>query len=276
MRRSTYTSYKTTSSISIFKSLSLLFVFGAFVYVIYYAAVNQDELSEGSEELQVIQPLEGAVKVRAENPGGMEIPNQNKQVFDLLEETASANVDIPKEDLCAGESGAVLCNQEMKKVEPLQAEKVQVIAKPSTEVNVKPEDKIQAIVEKAEKKVVEAPKKVQPIVKEDPAKKVESKPDVKVVVAEKPKVEASKTASLPYGIQLASYSSKESADNGVAYYQKRIGSLIKGLTYRTESVDVKGRTYYRVQFFGFSNNADASGLCKKIKAKKENCLAIKR
>ena len=94
MRRSTYTSYKTTSGISLVKSLLLLFVFGTFVYVIYYAAINQDELSENAQEIQIIQPVDGAVKVRAENPGGMEIRNQNKRVFDLLEETASAHVEV--------------------------------------------------------------------------------------------------------------------------------------------------------------------------------------
>lgn len=286
MKRSTYTSYRTTSGINLFKTAALLFVFGAFGYVIYYAAINSDNLADDSAEPQLIQPLAGAVKERAENPGGMEIPNQDKQVFDLLEETAPTEVALKKEDLCAGESGAILCNKNIKKVQPIVEAKPMVKQMEQAVAEVKKdapktiEAIVKAEVKKEMPKKVEAVKQVERIVKAQKINAIEpaAGPSKKEVMKEVKKVvETNLTPKgAGFGIQLASYGSKTGADNGVKYYRKKLGSLLDGLKYSTETVSVKGKTFYRVQLFGLTAKADANSLCKKIKAKKESCLAIVR
>ena len=64
--------------------------------------------------------------------------------------------------------------------------------------------------------------------------------------------------------------------DGATHYLKKFEQELKGLTYAHESVDVKGRTYYRVQMFGLADKTAANALCAAVKAKGDNCLPVKR
>ena len=296
MRGSNYTSYKTTSNFNLLKVFSLVFVFGTFSYIIYYAATNQDTLSQDDSQVELISPLAGAVKERAENPGGMEIPNQDKQVFDLLEESATEEVAMNQEELCAGESGAILCNKEVNKVQPLthkveeKTEEVVATAKEAVEkVENKVEEKVQTIaslVESADTadamtdtqkaQVAAAEKTIATIAPAAGPTAEKMKTEAKAEIAKQVAEGTATPKGAGFGIQLASYGSMDGANTGVAYYRKKVSGLLDGLTYYTESVDVKGRTYYRVQMFGLDSKQAAADLCGKIKAQNENCLPIVR
>ncbi len=63
--------------LSIFAGIALAGVVGWFVLSPQYA--------EESSEIPVIRRPQSAVKIRPENPGGMDIPNQDKDVYNIVE-----------------------------------------------------------------------------------------------------------------------------------------------------------------------------------------------
>lgn len=117
MKKSTYSTYSTTSTTPWLKWGGAAVIFGAFLGLIYVATANKETLTS-EDDLEVVMPLTGAVKVRADNSGGMEVANRDKQVFDLLD--GYEEVEMTNEDLCGTSDGAMVCNKELPKVTQLE------------------------------------------------------------------------------------------------------------------------------------------------------------
>lgn len=287
MRRSTYTAYRTTSHIKIFKLVALIGVLSSFVYLIYYAAVNQNTIANQPENVPLIQASATPVKERAENPGGMVIPNENKKVFDLLEKTSPKENQVSKEKLCADEASDVLCNKDLKTVK-LEDKKEDIKDEKISKESLKLASAAQ--IKKEQVKQTETHKKsnskenlIATLVKKAEAQEKKSAENVKETKMSLVKKEVKKQKSgtptpkgIGYGIQLASYGSLKNANDGAKYYHKKLGKLINTLKYHTEKVSVKGKNYYRVQMFGLSSKSESKALCKAVKAKGEGCMPIVR
>ena len=224
MSKPHYASYQEKSGLSLLKVAGFVFIFGAFGGLIYYAASEKDTLSTADGSIPVIEAETGSVKVRAENPGGMTIPNRDKQIFDLLVE-APLKEKIKTEELCAGHSGAMACNKEIPAVQLLPDQKEQIEAKKQMDEKMASEQK-----QAGEILDLMAQKKTTPAVKKHvvektnaPVKKVDP---VQKTVATKPQVAVKKdVVKIPttpviqhaargkgWGVQLASYGSLQRAN----------------------------------------------------------------
>mgnify|MGYP003640658253 CR=1 FL=1 len=126
MRKSTYSTYSVSNQRSWLKWVGAAFVFGAFISLLWYATSNKNALMQDEDDLELVLPLSGPVKVRAADPGGMEVENRDKQVFDLLDSSSEEGVE--GETLCESDEGDMVCNKVLPKVTALSADPAAVAA----------------------------------------------------------------------------------------------------------------------------------------------------
>lgn len=306
MRKSTYSTTSATSSRSLLRWAGVIVIFGSFIALIWYATTNRDNLMRSEDDLELVLPSAGPVKVRAEDPGGMEVDNQDKQVFDLLD-SSKPEFEIEREDLCASEDSATLCNKKLPKVtalaaDPKEAEQVAQqrrarpksadiallienyeVGTPANEPTSENEPaKVAVVSETIKPEGVKAVEPLKPVKPTEPQKEkaqqvVEQSSDV-----ESPELELAKKDEIftegAWGVQLASYRTLSSADDGSKIFMKRYPNVLSKLTYVTEKVDIPNKgTFYRVQFIGLKDKSEAKKACDAIKAKqKDGCWYVSR
>ncbi len=236
--------------------LSLVVIVGCgFLAMMIYALINREEIRSSQVEPPLIVPPAEALKRRPDQPGGMQIPNRDKLVFDLLD---SNNTTL-------GETG-VASGQPVSETAPAKAEVVSETV-----------PAVQAV-EVAEEVSVSTPavvSKVPAIVSiAQVAKPVEVKVEPKAV---EPKVEAKpepvKTAAKPsgkWGVQLAAVNSMADGNALAAKAAKDFSSLSVATA---KVVPAPGGKKYRVQFVGFKSREDAAAACAKL-AGKQACFPV--
>ncbi|MCP5405771.1 MAG: SPOR domain-containing protein [Pseudomonadaceae bacterium] len=217
--------------------LSLVALVGCgFVAMVVYALLMRDEIKSAAFEPPLIAAPDTPLKRRPDEPGGMEIPYQDKVVFDLLDRPSNTAVAPLDEEPVIADAGVTVSPEE----EEVPA------AKPLEEAV-------------AEETVV-APPAVAKVVEAAPVTKPEPKSEAKPEPKPEPKVAAKASGS--YGVQLASVSSRADADKAIAKFDAN--SKLSGLSSRVQTVDVKGKTYYRVQYIGLASRAEADAKCKSL------------
>lgn len=309
MRKSTYSTSSASSSRSWLRWAGIVVIFGSFVALLWYATSNRDNLMKSEDDLELVLPSAGPVKMRAENPGGMEVGNRDKQVFNLLD-SGSIESEIEKEELCASEDSATLCNKKLPKVTALAADPKEAKAMAKQEREKSKNTDIALLIEnyevaepkkaKAELKSKEtldeakeptvakaaenvkeevasnivAPKGVKPIQPTKPVKLNKEKAEPKLELA--PKKELFTGGA--WGVQLASYRKLSGADKGAEIFLKKYPEILKPLTYVTEKIDIKDKgTFYRVQFIGLKDKQAAKEACSILKNKgADGCWYVSR
>lgn len=225
-----------------------------FLAMIAYALWMREEIRDAQIEPPLIAAPDTPVKRRPEEPGGMEIPNRDKLVFDLLDSdtpsqaVSSATAEASgTEDIVAAEPSAT--------EEPVPEE---AVAAPAPVAAVKPVVAMPQVKPLAEAKPAapakaEAPKEAPKVLA-----KVETKPAPKPVAKEEPKV-----AGGAWGVQVGAVGSKA---DGEALAKKLTGkyAALKPLSPRVVAVTSGGTTKYRVQFLGASSRTAAAAVCGKL------------
>ena len=226
------------------------------------------------------------VKKMPDNPGGMDIPNQDKQVFSVLKSgDAPEKVEKlmpPPENSAPQEKTEEMVASTAEKA--ADESKLEVLIEKATKDTPTADTKTEEAAKAAEtsaatKKVEEAAKAVAtPSV----AEKVDEK---KVVVAAAPvpkKVEEPKKASAPkatgplYRVQVGSFRSADAAEKQWSILTAKFKSLLSGKIHRVQDVEVKGKgLYYRLQVGGYDTRDSANKLCSDLKAKKQDCLVVR-
>ncbi len=216
------------------------------------------------------------VKEKPEDPGGMEIPHQDKQVFGVLKsdgetvkveklmqppEEATDDAPAANTEDATTESAATTESSEQAPKEDLigkTIEKVEQAAKETTET--------------VEKTVTEAA----------PASTSETKTEEKVAVvapkpAPKPKAKPAAASGARYRVQLGSFRSSDAAENQWKILNSKFGSLLSNVSYRVEDVTVQGKgTFHRLQAGAYDSRTNANKLCDALKAKKQDCLVVSK
>ncbi|MFT7144247.1 MAG: hypothetical protein ACI8QY_000295, partial [bacterium] len=189
MKKSTYSTYSVSNGTPWFKWLGAAFVFGAFIALMWFATSNKDALMQDDEDLELILPLAGPVKVRANEPGGMKVADRDRQVFDLLDST-SADA-LSNETLCDSAEGKIVCNGKLPQVAHLAAnpEAVKKAAEEAEEAKLKPKSADIALLIKGYEPVVVTPVIKEPISSKQPVA-VELKANEKRIEANKAGTEA--------------------------------------------------------------------------------------
>ena len=222
----------------------------AFIGLILYVVFMQDVIRSSDVEPPLISAPEQAVKRRPDQPGGMQVPNQDKMVFDLLDTSGTEQV-MPEESQVAA---AIATEEDVAAVPETSVaedEPVAIVAEPTPTVAV-------AAVS------VKEPEPIAPV--------VAAKPEP---VKEAPVVVAPKTASTgEWGVQLASVRSKADADAALKKLANQF-AVLRGLEGRVQAASVSGGTSYRIQFVGATSREAAAGVCKTLGAK-QACYPVKK
>ncbi|MBL4808329.1 MAG: SPOR domain-containing protein [Rhodobacteraceae bacterium] len=215
----------------------------------------------------IISADTSAVKEKPEDPGGMDIPHQDKQVFGVLK---SGNGSEKVEKLMAPPEEAKDDPASVATTTPGEetAEKVTEKASEKVTENLLPK------VTEATSPVTEPAKTITVVPADKPAPAVEEKVAAKAP-APTPKVKSAVATGPLYRVQLGSFRTKDAAEKQWQTLRSKYGSLLSAVKYRVQDVAVKDKgTFHRLQAGTYKSRASANKLCDALKAKKQDCLVV--
>ena len=228
------TSYTVQPPLAWLKKAVLVASIAGFAGLIWYVAAQRDSLSTEMVEPELVRAPKVAIKERPEAPGGMEVPHQDKQVFNLLDGGAQA--------------------------EPV-AEQPEEVA-PQQPVGMAPNAEAQ-MAEKTPEPVAPAPIKVETKPAPTPVPQIEPKPATTL-----------SAPATGWAVQLGSFRSEADAQKGIEIIRKKYGTMLDGLKPYVQRADLTKGTFYRVMFVGLENKTAASNLCAAFKQRGQGCLHV--
>ncbi|MBR1948246.1 MAG: SPOR domain-containing protein [Alphaproteobacteria bacterium] len=249
--------------------------------------LSPDYDSTENVEIPVVRRTNTAVKVQPVNPGGMEILNQDKTIYDIVEKNNTDNAKIenilppaeePKlptvvaNDIQEKTDAAVSkTNDVIKSAEKIIAKEEQKNFMADQPEEVKKEIKLEIVnSDKTEVAVAETNSQPQPVVKDTPKEELKAE-----TLA--PKKEVNKVAvSGMWQIQLISSPNQTAMEKAWKDLTKKYNQL-NGLSHEIESADLgtKG-TFYRLKAGAFQTRGEAERLCNSIKSSGGSCLVKKK
>lgn len=250
------------------------------------------------------------IKKEPEQKGGMDIPHQDKKVFNVMEAEKTEEkveklmappeeavreappVDITENKTDGTNTAEGTAETLMKKGEevvkevkeaaqPQQAkpaeaaEKVETVAPPKVVEAAKPVLKEQEKAAKAEKAEQAASKPAEVVKKQE-----QPKPAPKTVAAKPAKPAATPkkaaTGAVNFRVQLGAFRSVDAAERAWDKLQKKHVALLADVPHRVQSIEIKGKgLFHRLQAGAFEARDGASSLCQNLKAAKQDCLVAK-
>lgn len=231
-------------------SIAIVLVIG--LSLLWQSLSPDDGISE--HEVPYIAAETEAEKVKPENPGGEEIPHQDKKIYDLIDgsdgkvlrttaaiENANQQIELPIGDTPATFSDATSLTPEEEE--------------PKTVYNIKSD--VVNITEIHDNDGVDNKKELKIKVKDS------------AVAKTKQELSADK-----YRVQVASLPSEEEAQKILKKIKHKYADL-KSLKMGVTSAIVNGKTMYRVYTGPFDTATAADTLCKKLQAAGGDCLVVK-
>ncbi len=245
--------------------------------VVGFVAFSPKYADNKSKELPVIRRPQTAVKVQPLEPGGMEIANKDKSIYDIIEkkvEDTNQNVESilpPPEEIkapvVAEAAPSVSVDEIIKEAETAPKE----VASAATK-KVAPaasEEVVAAAPKEVAKVAIPAPVKVeQPKAEKIVAPKVvaAAKPAPKTV-AKKPAV-----AKGMWQVQIMSSQNKSAIEKSKASIAKKYAAL-KGVDIMIEDAYIAGKgTFYRLKAGAYSSKSQADKLCAELKKAGLGCF----
>lgn len=247
-------------------------VLGFGVVLVY--AYNKGKQDGPGNVPPVIQAQEGPSKIRPENPGGMNVPNRDKEVFNRLEtDNKSSTVERllppPEKPMTPPAPPPAAVPEVMAKMAPAgeTGGNVAVPLKAATAPLPVPPKEMKPMVAKPPKAPPAPPAAKKPATA---AKKVASK-----APASTPKA-AAKTGA--YRVQMASLKSRAAVQKNWASLKRKHPDLLGKLQLNIQSVQLsRGRgTFYRMQAGPMTSRAQANSLCARLKSRKQGCIVVRR
>ncbi len=257
--------------------LVVLVALGGVVWYAYSWGFGEDD----GGDVPVIRAEAGSGKSRPENPGGLEVAHQDKLVL-----------NAPTPDLESPQVERLLPPQEVPKPPaPVAPEQLATPPAASTPpAPAEPSASAPAIIEAPPN--IEAPPKTKPRIigtrpllptaNQGGTTPAEAAGDLGIppppVAATPPTQTAARSPSDgPFVVQLASLRAADRATAAWERLQKVFPSLLGDRTLFVEEVDLGSRgNFYRVRVESFQDRAEAAALCAELKARKQDCLVVKR
>lgn len=233
--------------------------FGKYVSV-YYGADNG--------ELPVIRADASIDGMKPDSPGGMEVPNRDKLVYERLRQS---NTELPVERLLPAvekpEQPSVSVDEEKDPIDPI-GDLAADIADQDTDVAaavVYEEDgsPIEVMFRQSEPAVVSVEKKTETKSSEQAVTKPEKKQSVK------PAEEHF------YTVQLVSTRSDGAAESEWKRLSKKFKEIIADQPHFISKSVVANGTFYRLRVGQFKKYEEAKALCDQLKMKKQECFVVK-
>ena len=260
--------------------IALAAVVGWFVLSPRYAG-------EDTAEIPVIRRPQTAIKVQPSEPGGMEILNQDKSVYDIIEkkDNSAPVVENPLPPPEEPKPQAIVqapvvavepLPVEQKAEEILKTAEIKKAPEPQAVKNEQPPAPEVPLSQIAAAQPTPAASEVkEPAPAPEPAKvAVPAKEEVKAADAA-PAVSAAQTTG-PWTVQLISSPNRKSVDSAWNGLEKKYASL-SGQPHEVEAADLGAKgTFYRLFAGAFADRAGADKLCNDIKALGGTCLVKKK
>ncbi len=237
---------------------------------------------ESTAEIPVVRRPQTAVKVQPAEPGGLEILNQDKSVYDIIEKKETAapvveNLLPPPEEpqlptVVAAEEPSAAEQSAQKIIENAETNVIAKVPEPQA-APVEAEKKADITIKEAAATVpalvasAPAPEKAAPapVKIEEPVIKAEVKKEVKTVAV-----------SGPWQIQLISSPNRKSVDTAWDGLIKKY-PMLKDQPREIETADLGAKgTFYRLKAGGFAERGGADKLCNDIKALGGSCIVKKK
>ena len=226
-----------------------LIIFGAIVWVVYHQAGER-----GSTPPPVITADNAPTKVQPESPGGADIPNQDKTVYDRV------NPEAPTEP-----ESILPPPEEPQGLEPAQTSGEQSTAGQTTTAEQAPPP-----VKTQEVAPTPAPT--------PPAQKVAEAPKPAPAPAPAPKpAPVAAAASGSFLVQLGAFGDDAGANRAWKTLSGKYPSQLGDLQSDIQTVDLGAKgVFHRLRAGPFSSRDAAETVCEELKAQKQGCLVVAR
>ena len=260
---------KTFSSIR-FHAIGIGILVGVLLAVVV-SALFWGNADEADETPAVITGNDEPYKERPAEPGGMQIPDQDKMVYKRMR---TDDMDTHVERLFP-EAEAPIEPVVQKPVEPVPVptREGQILGAPTFVPETPEQMELEVISTRQKAMKIDAAAPV-PAAKPDT---VETKPVAQPVA--KPaaaKAPAVMPASQTWHVQLISLPSKSGAEKAWPKILKAHSALLSGLPHDVVAAEIKGKgTFYRLRVGSFKTRDEAKSLCDKLKARKQDCALTK-
>lgn len=275
-----------------------LLAVAVFLGVVWYAYTWGSRTAGHQGDLPVVRAEEGPEKVKPEDPGGMEVPHQDKLVMNEREadgageeverllpppetpqppETGTPGTATPQ----AGQTGAGPEATGEDEQAPADAEGIET----TQEVAELPEAEVpgQDMPDAEEADPAAEPADAAPDAPVPPGRKPQA-PDTRTAARQPERTPAPEqdaggggTASGAYAVQLAAFRTEDSARTAWRRLQERFPDLLGGRELLLQRAEIADQgTFWRVRTGPFAAEAEAERLCRKLKGQEQPCLAVRR
>ena len=231
------------------------------------------QYQQTQKEIPTIRRPQTAVKIKPENPGGMEIPNQDKEVYNIVEKKESDNMVV--ENLLPT---------------PEQPKLPDIVPEPEEKASELNEDasNLDEIISEVTDKAEEAKKTTDAVIPAKPDDLLADKKEAVADTAKEPKNEIKKEAEKfettkqetdkgGWQIQLVASKNKVAVENTWKSLSARY-DLLKSYTHEIQSTALGAQgVIYKLRAGSFASKEEAQGACAALKAKGLNdCIAKER
>ena len=232
---------------------------GGFAVVVVYS-YDKGQSAGKFTAVPIITAQKGPTKMRPKEPGGMAVPNRDKQVYGRLnvaERPDKVERLLPPPETVVSKPPALLPDSTPPGNVAMGGKPAEQIAK-----------KLAAIEPAAGKSMPPPPA---PIVAVKPAQK-----SMKVARLTAPAKKAAMPRRTAFRIQLASVRSQKAAEKAWGRYKFNHAALFGKLEPKIVRVVLKGKgTYYRLQAGPLSDASAARSLCSRAKKRKIGCIIVR-
>lgn len=235
---------------------------GGFAVVVLYS-YEKGQTASNNAAVPIIAAQKGPTKMRPKEPGGMLVPNQDKQVY-----------------------GRLNVAERRDKIERLLPPPETIVSKPPALLPDRKRPKPVAKVEKSTEQIVKRLSAITPAAGNSTARptvrnsaKAAAKPvnkTTKVARLSAPMKKTARPSGAIFRIQLASVRSQKAAEKAWGGYKFNHSALFAKLEPKIVRVNLKGKgTYFRLQVGPLANESAARSLCAQAKKKKIGCIIVR-
>lgn len=239
--------------------------FGKYVSV-YYGADSGD--------LPVIRADRSADGMMPETPGGMNVPDRDKMVYERLRQSST---DLPVERLLPQPERpqAPEPPPAEENTDPVGELAGRVIAEETASAVIYEDDgtPVEVMFRETQTAEISAAVQTKPAAVPVPEKKTNPAP---VVQETKPAVKAESAAPAgTYAVQIVSTRSARAAESEWGRLSKRFKDVIADMPHNISEVSTANGTFFRLRVGHFKTHDEAKMLCDQLKVRKQECFVVK-